>query len=242
MKKSVAVAIIGLAVGFGYISHAATDDRAWRWSPIGIGIAAPAQIPYMSSDVYGLRIGGFLGYNNDVYGVDVGIAELSTGSVLGLQVAGMTWTEEDVYGVQAAAIANVIGEKMIALQVAPVNAVWGDAGGLQIGVANYDGATFAGFQVGGVINWNNGPAYGFEVSPINVNREDFLGCALGGLVNYSEKMKGFACGLINVSYEMTGYQLGLVNACDQMHGVQIGLLNLICESKLPIMLIANASF
>ena len=46
----------------------------------------------------------------------------------------------------------------------------------------------------------------------------------------------------NVSYEFTGYQLGLVNACDRMHGVQIGLINLICESKLPAMVIANASF
>jgi len=241
MKKSVAVAVLGLAVGIGFVGSATADDRVWPWSPIGIGLAAPAQIPFMSSDIYGLRFGGFLGYNNDVYGIDAGVAELSTGHFAGLQAAAMTWTEGNVYGIQAAALANMVSEKMLALQVAPVNAVWGDAGGLQVGLVNYDGL-FAGLQAGGVLNWNNAAAYGLQVASINVNRDDFMGLALGGLVNYSEKFKGFACGVVNVSYEVTGYQLGVFNACDQMHGVQIGLINLICESKLPIMLIANASF
>ena len=47
---------------------------------------------------------------------------------------------------------------------------------------------------------------------------------------------------VNVAYDVTGCQLGLINACDRMHGVQIGLLNLINESKLPVMVIANAAF
>ena len=47
---------------------------------------------------------------------------------------------------------------------------------------------------------------------------------------------------VNVAYDVTGCQLGLVNACDHMHGVQFGLINMICGSKLPIMVIANAWF
>jgi len=242
MKNSTIAAVISLAIGLGFVGNAsAADDRAWPWSPIGLGIAAPAQLPFMSSDIYGIRIGGLLGYNNDVYGVDAGVAALSTGSFAGVQAAAMTWTEGDVYGIQAALLANVVAEEMIAIQAAPVNVIWGDAGGLQVGAVNYD-ADFAGLQVGGVINWNRGTSYGLQVSSINANQDEFLGCSLGALVNYSGKFKGFACGLVNVSYEVTGYQLGVVNACDYMHGVQIGLINLICESKLPIMVIANASF
>ena len=61
-------------------------------------------------------------------------------------------------------------------------------------------------------------------------------------MNYANKFRGFGLGLVNVAYEVNGCQLGLVNACDRMHGVQFGLINLICESKLPIMVLANASF
>jgi len=241
MKKLVAVAVIGLAVGFSLTGKAATDDCVWKWSPLGLGIAAPAQLPFMSSDVYGIRCGGLLGFNNNVYGLDVGVAELSTGDFIGAQAAAMSWTEGDVYGVQASALANVVNEKMIALQVAPVNVVWGDAGGVQAGLVNYD-AAFAGLQVGGLLTWNNSASYGLQAGLANANQDEFVGCALGGLVNYSRKFCGFACGFVNVSYEMTGYQLGVFNACDYLHGVQIGLVNIVCESKLPIMTIANASF
>ena len=41
MKKSIAAAVIGLAVGLGLVIDSRADDRAWRWSPLGIGLAAP---------------------------------------------------------------------------------------------------------------------------------------------------------------------------------------------------------
>ena len=61
-------------------------------------------------------------------------------------------------------------------------------------------------------------------------------------MNHSDKFRGCGIGLINTAYDARGCQIGLVNACDRMHGVQIGLLNLINESKLPVMVIANAAF
>lgn len=241
MNKSTKAVMIALAICFGFNSIAQADDRAWAWSPIGIGIAAPAQLPFMSSDVYGIRFGGFLGYNNDVYGIDCGVAELCTGSFAGIQASALSWTEGDVYGVQAGLLGNVVNGKGIMGQIGAVNVIWDDAGGLQVGLINYDSA-FAGLQVGGIINWNNAASYGFQCSLINGNQDEFVGMSVGGLVNYGEKFKGFQCGLINATYEVTGYQLGVVNACDRMHGVQIGLINLICESRLPIMVIANAWF
>ena len=79
MKKSVAVLLTGLVVGLGFVNASNADDRAWAWSPVGIGLAAPIQLPYMTTDVYGLRLGGFFGANNDVYGLDLGVAEYSAG-------------------------------------------------------------------------------------------------------------------------------------------------------------------
>ena len=74
------------------------ESRAWAWSPLGIGIAAPLQLPFMSSDIWGLRLGGAFAYNADMFGVDCGLVEISTGSVAGLQGAAFTWTMGDAYG------------------------------------------------------------------------------------------------------------------------------------------------
>ena len=241
MKKSAVAVMFGLAAALSFAEPARTDDRSWRWSPVGIGISAPLQLPFIESDVYGLRIGGFFGYNNDVCGLDLGLAEVCAGDFRGAQVSAMSWTEGNAYGLQLAPLANVVNGRSITLQVAFANVDWDDAGGLQLGVVNYD-ANYAGVQVGGLINWNNANSYGLELAVINANQDEFYGWSFGALVNYSDKYRGCGIGLVNVAYEVTGLQLGLVNACDRLHGVQFGLVNLICESKLPIMVLANASF
>ena len=72
-----------------------------------------------------------------LYGIDAGVAEICSGGFRGLQVAAMSWTErDDVYGVQASALANVVNASTIALQLAPVNVVWEDVVGVQLGVVN----------------------------------------------------------------------------------------------------------
>ncbi|MBQ0031449.1 MAG: hypothetical protein KBT68_01465, partial [bacterium] len=68
MMKSTKAMAIALAVGLGFNGLTNAEDRAWAWSPLGIGIAAPIQLPFVESDVYGIRIGGLFGYNHDVYG------------------------------------------------------------------------------------------------------------------------------------------------------------------------------
>lgn len=240
MKKSIATLAIGLAVGLGLSNVSKADERTWRWSPIGIGLAAPIQLPYMSSDIYGLRISGFYGANHDVYGLDCGVSGYCSGEFRGLQVGAFDWTEGNVYGVQFGAVANVVGGRSYAAQFGLVNVVWDDAFGAQFGVLNYD-TDFTGIQLG-VLNWNLNASYGLEIALANANQDEYAGCALGALVNYADTFRGLELGLINTAYDMTGAQVGLVNACDRMHGVQIGLLNMICESKLPLMVIMNASF
>lgn len=240
MKKSMIALTVGLAIGLGLVNESKAEERSWEWSPLGIGIAAPLQLPFISSDVYGLRLGGFLGYNNDFRGLDIGLAEVSSVDMMGLQCAAFTWTAERVYGVQLSALANVVHGRMAGLELGTVNTLWTESCGVQFGAVNYD-AAFAGVQVGGIVNWNNSASAGLEISPVNANQDEYVGCALGA-VNYAQKFQGLSLGLVNVSYEVTGCQFGVFNACDRMKGVQFGLINMICESKLPIMVIANASF
>lgn len=241
MNKSIKVTLIALAVALGFNSASQADDRAWSWSPLGIGLAAPLQLPFMESDVYGLRFGGFLGYNNDVYGIDAGIAELCSDSFAGLQVAALSWTEGDAYGVQCSAFGNVVCGNAYGLQAGLVNTVWDDAYGVQLGLVNYT-VSYFGVQLAGVINWNNTPSKGLQISLINGNQDEFSGASIGALVNYGERYTGCQIGFVNATYDMTGFQLGVFNACDHMHGVQIGLANLICESRLPLMVLMNAWF
>ena len=240
MKKSMVTLMIGLAVGLGFTNASQAEERAWNWSPLGIGLAAPIQLPFMESDVYGLRVGGLLGYNNEVRGLDVGVTELCTGSFIGLQGALFTWTDGDAYGIQVGALANVVNAKMFGLQAGCVNADWSDVTGLQLGLVNYDTA-FAGVQLGGLVNWDVSTSFGVQLGLANCDQDEFKGWA-AGLVNYAVRYSGLQLGVFNVVDEVTGCQLGIVNACDKMRGVQIGLVNLICEGPLPVMVLANASF
>ena len=245
MKSTKAMAVaLAVALGLNGLANAAerTDERSWKWSPLGIGLAAPVQLPFIESDVYGLRVGGLFGYNHDVYGLDVGVAEVCSRDFAGLQASAFSWASGDTYGAQLGALANVVLGNSIALQTGFANANWGDAAGLQLGLVNYD-CTYRGVQFGGIINWTDLASYGLEMGLVNANQDEYFGWAFGALVNYSSKFKGFGCGLVNVAYEVNGFQLGLVNACDHMHGVQIGLINLICESpRLPMMFLVNAWF
>ena len=43
MKKSTMMMAVALAIGLGVSAKA--EERSWAWSPIGIGLAAPIQLP-----------------------------------------------------------------------------------------------------------------------------------------------------------------------------------------------------
>lgn len=149
MNKSIKLAMIAMAVGIATNALASSDvSRDRYWSPLGIGIAAPAQFPCTDWDVYGIRVGGLFGNNHNVYGIDCGLAEISTGDFAGIQAAALTWTTGDAAGIQLGAFANAVNGSLVALQVGAVNVVNGAAGGLQFGVINRN-AAFTGLQVGG---------------------------------------------------------------------------------------------
>jgi len=244
MKKSMVAALIGLAVGLGSVSSSQAEEaqpRSWAWSPVGIGLAAPLQLPYMESDVYGIRLGGFFGANAAVYGLDCGLAELTYEDFVGAQFSLLSWTEGSAYGLQASAFANVVELPAVGVQAACVNVDWTGFTGLQLGLVNYD-IGFTGLQLGALLNWNTTVTTGLQAGLVNVDLDDFAGAAFG-LVNKSNAMTGFQLGLVNVCREGTGCQVGLFNAAERLRGVQIGLLNLIANNrKLPVMVLANAAF
>lgn len=235
MKKT----FFAAAIAAGVIGFARAEDRSWAWSPIGLGIAAPLQVPFTDSDVYGLRFGGFFGYNADVFGLDVDVVALETERFAGVQGSAFSWTSDCAYGVQAAFLANVVDGDVFGLQTASVNVDWGDVWGLQLGVVDYCNS-FHGIQFGG-LNWNNTTSHGWQTAVANADQEEFTGFSAGA-INYSLRLVGCQVGLVNFADSMTGVQIGVVNAVQRARGVQIGFINMICEGQLPIMVVANASF
>lgn len=207
MKKSLIVAAFAAVCCYSNEANAAVE-RPWAWSPIGLGLCAPVQIPFTTSDVYGFRFGGLYGNHVDVYGLDVGLVECQENFV-GCQVAAVGWAS-------------------------------GTVTGLQVALASVDMAAFTGFQIA-ALNWDNADSVGVQFAVANANQSDFTGWAAGAL-NASLNFTGFQLGVFNLADDLTGFQLGVVNATQRLNGLQIGLLNLVCESKLPIMVIANAGF
>ena len=238
MKRTLIAA--ALAATLGFAGNARAEDRVWAWSPLGIGIAAPLQLPFTDSDIYGLRFGGLFGWNADVFGVDAGLVSLENGGLAGIQASAFSWTSGWAAGIQAAGIANVADENFYGLQTAPVNVDWGDVWGWQEGAVNVVNS-LRGIQFG-VFNWVNSTAYGWQSGAIgNATQEEFIGYA-EGLVNYAMRMTGCQIGVVNLADEATGVQIGVFNAVERMSGVQIGVLNLICEGPVPFMVVANANF
>jgi len=237
MKKFSMVAVAAVMAAVTFSSKA--DERSWSWSPLGIGIAAPIQLPFMSSDVYGIRLGGLIGYNRNVYGLDAGLLEVAEGDFAGIQGSGFSWTVESAYGIQAAFLANVVGDKTVAIQAAFANVTLGEAAGLQAAVVNYS-PVFSGLQFGAV-NYVESEQFGLSAAAFNFLRGESCGLEIAG-VNFGGKVVGAQLGFINVADEVTGVQIGGINATEKMHGLQLGFINLICRSALPVMVVANATF
>lgn len=245
MKKSMVAATIALAFGIGFGTAAQAEEveaREQAWSPVGVGIFDPVQFPDAGHDIYGLRFGGILGRSASVWGLDLGLAEISTGDMFGLQASAFSWTGNRAFGAQFGAFANMVSECAILLQGAgAANIVYGDAYGIQLaGVSNYAN-TFTGLQLASIVNWNVQTSYGFQAAVANADQFEFFGGSVGAL-NYAGKLRGCQIGAFNLADEVHGVQIGIINACDRMKGVQIGAINLISESVLPVFPVVNGWF
>ena len=241
MKKTVVCALTGTVLAWAAVAGEITEEeRSWKWSPIGIGLAAPIQLPPVVTDVYGLRLGGILGMNAEMRGLDAGLVEVSTRNVFGLQLAGFSWTAGDAYGVQLGALGNVVEGNAVGVQCGVVNVTKGDYCGLQVGAID-SSMSCAGAQFSAFVNWDKLASCGIQAALANFDWRSYTGLSLGG-VNFADDQLGAQLGLLNQADTVTGLQLGLINTCNELTGLQIGLINMVASSPLSVMVIANASF
>lgn len=239
MKKLMFASLAALVFSGVFAEEkSAVDDHIN--SILGLGIAAPLQFPKMSDNVYGLRLGLLMAYNNEIAGVDVSPVAIAEGDVMGVEAGLFNWGCSDVWGLQIGALANVVAGNSIACHIAAANVVRGDAAGLELSAVNYANS-FKGLQIGALVNWNRAASLGAQVAAVNVNSEYFTGFSLAA-INNSRNVVGFQLGAFNLAERMTGLQIGVFNAAYRMEGVQIGVLNMICENYTPVLPIANASF
>ena len=244
MKKLMTVAFIAFAA-CAAVAEDDRIDRPWGWSPLGVGVAAPIQLPFTDTDIYGLRFGGVFGRNRNVYGVDAGLVEMGGGDFAGIQASAFGWTARDAYGLQCAALANVVNGDFHGIQVGSFNFVFAEpACGIQVGgILNFN-ASFEGVQLG-LLNWETSAFAGWQVGGLaNVVKEDAAGFSVGAL-NFMNRFVGFQLGAVNLAEECTGLQLGVFNGVNKLSGLQIGVINLVCADPLlsvPVLPVANASF
>jgi hypothetical protein len=214
------------------------------FTPFQLALFRPAQIFSAKRDVYGLRIDVLLGDNDHVYGLDVGIVNLSNESA-GLAIGAVNFAEDGFAGLQLAALSNWVTSAggMQGLQLAPLNFT-GNAWGLQIGALNFVWELFG-----------KGRARGFQIGALSY-ADVVIGAQLGA-VGLADELDGLQLGVVNVASDSTGVQVGLVNwttgtatglqigvlnYCRQMKGVQIGVVNVIRKGPVLLLPVVNASF
>ena len=202
MKKLMFAAVAALTLGFATTAKAESDT--WKWSPIGLGIVAPAQIPFTDVHVYGLRLGGILGWSENVMGLDCGLANVADGVEYALQ----------------AGVFNVVKGDFGGVQFGGINYNGAIAGGLQVGLGNWTALNFYGVQVGAV-NVEQRLLEGLAIG--GINWADTVEGGQVGVINLANEVEGCQIGVINACDEMHGIQIGAIN-----------LITTSCVPALPI--------
>lgn len=112
--------------------------------------------------------------------------------------------------------------------------------GVELGLLYSNTQEFTGFQ----FTFIHGRAANLEgVQMAAVTLADKATAIQFGVGNIGKNMKGAQVGFVNYAEKLNGLQLGFINYTEVMStGLQIGLVNIIRNSKLPIMVIANARF
>ena len=179
MKKLMSVVFLALTA-FAAVAEEGRVERSWKWSPLGVGIAAPIQLPFTDTDIYGLRFGGLLGVNRNVYGIDAGLVEVSGGEFCGIQLGGLLNYNVTLEGVQLGGLLNWQTSNFAGVQIG--------------GLANIVKEDGVGFSVGGLNLMNR--FVGVELGGVNL-AEECVGLQLG-IFNGANKLSGVQIGLLNL--------------------------------------------
>ena len=214
------------------------------FTPVQLALWRPVQIFAAKRDVYGLRVDIGLGDNDHVFGLDIGIVNLSN-EAAGLEIGAINYADDGFAGLQVSGLGNWVsgGGKMYGLQLAPLNFA-GNAWGFQVGVLNFVWELFGrgrarGFQIGALSFAD--VVVGAQLGAIELTGE--LNGMQVGAVNVAQDSSGVQVGLVNwVVGSATGLQIGVLNYCGSMKGVQIGLVNVIRDGPVLVLPVVNASF
>ncbi len=143
--KSMWLMIVALALVSG-IQIVSAEEMA-PMTPLMFSFANPAQLPTENYDVKGLRIDLLYGKCHDLYGIDTGFVNHTSGKEVGLAIGLVNYVEERFSGLQFGVVN--IADKSNALQVGLYNDA-DDVSGIQIGLINHT-RIMRGLQIG-VIN------------------------------------------------------------------------------------------
>jgi hypothetical protein len=114
--------------------------------PLQLALVAPAQLVPADESIHGLRLNLIYGSNNNVIGVDIGIAHETKGDFAGVGFGLVSFVRGEARGLQFNGIYTDAAKSMTGLQVGLFNHC-ASMHGLQIGLANF-ADDMAGIQIG----------------------------------------------------------------------------------------------
>ncbi len=167
--------MMAVALGFGVApllraEEPSSDTAPRRLTPVQLTLCVPIQAAPEDWDVAGLRLNLVVARNHDVWGLDFGVLNLSTGRQAGVQVGfAANEVEGNMYGIQAAILVNEVETgKMYGVQVGGINYV-SDAAGLQVGLLGNSARNhMQGMQIGLFNHANH--LQGMQIGLLNINR------------------------------------------------------------------------
>jgi hypothetical protein len=187
-KAQLPVAFISGLFIFAAASFAVPHSAYALFSPIGVSVVPPIQMPPDDFSITGVRLDLIYGDNRAVYGFDLGVIGNGTDQQMtGIQFAGgfnYNKGQATIIGIQAAGITNI----------------------------NVNHTTIIGAQVA-LVNVNKAESSlgGFELGLVNDATYTTIVGAQVGLYNSARVVNGFQIGLINVADSLHGIQIGLAN-------------------------------
>ncbi|MBW2495297.1 MAG: hypothetical protein JRE43_11145 [Deltaproteobacteria bacterium] len=149
------------------------------WTPVQIGFFNPGQLFTQETDVHGMRISVPYTRNENLYGLDAGIAS----------------TAETLTGVQTNFLFNGAQDAR-ALQMTICMNSSIQAKGVQMSVFNLVEQNFTGLQLGGLVN-TAGDAKGAQIAGIHNRSESIVGLQISSLVNETNDLRGLQLGALN---------------------------------------------
>ena len=182
--------------------------------PVQLSLWPPGlQLLPETESVRGLRL-DIYGRNTDMHGLDLGLANETSGDFGGFGIGFVNLVDGNMHGVQ-----------------------WSYYGYQRVGGSAY-GWSYA------LVSRVKEDMVGLQQGAVSMTYKDFKGVHASLIYNYTgEEMTGVQLGLVNQAAAVHGLQLGIVNLTERMKGLQIGLWNQINENeKLPVLPFVNWKF